>query len=248
MCSEKVLVVDDDAMMRALLRRTLEGEGFVVLEADHAAEVLRIVAEHDLALVALDLGLGGENGFDIARAIRKTSRVPIIMISGKTDVIDRVAGLETGADDYITKPFHPREVVARIRAVLRRTGGENSARKTSAAAEAADDTAVHFDGLTAYPDRLELRDRANEVAELTSGDFRLLQIFLDHPKRILSRERIMDLMHGTEYAPLDRTIDNQVARLRRKIEREPAKPTLIKTVRGIGYMFVAETSKVSSPG
>jgi DNA-binding response OmpR family regulator len=240
--SQSILVVDDDPKMRTLLRRCLEGEGFAILEASSEGDVMAALSAHRLALIALDLNLGAESGLAIARHVRQVSKVPIVMITAKADVIDRVVGLELGADDYITKPFHPRELVARIRAVLRRTvpGAGAVPDRPDHAAEGGP---LSFDGLKVYPDRHELYDRQGVLVDLTSGDFLLLQVFLDHPKRILSREWIMDLLHGTEWAPFDRTIDNQVARLRRKIERDTARPLLIKTVRGVGYMFAADIQR-----
>ncbi|MES2144632.1 MAG: response regulator [Pseudomonadota bacterium] len=239
---QNILVVDDDPKMRTLLRRCLEGEGFAIHEASSESEVVAALSALTIALIALDLNLGAESGLAIARHVREVSKVPIIMITAKTDVIDRVVGLELGADDYITKPFHPRELVARVRAVLRR-----AARGTDAVPDrpdhAPEGSPLMFDGLKVYPDRHELYDRQGALVDLTSGDFLLLQVFLDHPKRILSRERIMDLLHGTAWAPFDRTIDNQVARLRRKIERDTARPLLIKTVRGVGYMFAADLER-----
>ncbi len=244
MTTDRILVIDDDKRVRTLLRRTLESECFEVTEAECESEALQALQEHVISLVTLDLSLGNENGFAIARAIRRVSGVPIVMVTGRDDVIDRVAGLEAGADDYITKPFHPREVIARVRAILRRSSGHSKdfASPTTGDplhTETAKGEAVSFDGLTAYPGSFELIDRNDVLVDLTSGEFRLLQIFFENPKRILSRDRIMDLLNGTEWTPLDRAIDNQVARLRRKIERDPAKPVLIKTVRGIGYMFSA---------
>jgi DNA-binding response OmpR family regulator len=239
---QSILVVDDDPKMRALLRRCLEGEGFAIREASSADEVIAALSTLAIALIALDLNLGAESGLAIARQVRQVSKVPIIMITAKTDVIDRVVGLELGADDYITKPFHPRELVARVRAVLRRAEPATDT-LPNASDRAATGNSVSFDGLKAYPDRHELYDRQGALVDLTSGDFLLLQVFLDHPKRILSRERIMDLLHGTQWAPFDRTIDNQVARLRRRIERDTARPLLIKTVRGVGYMFAADLER-----
>ena len=237
-----ILVVDDDPEVRKLLHRCLEGEGFDVIEASSEREVMAALSVGNIALMALDLNLGVESGLAIAQRVRQVSRVPIIMITAKSDLIDRVVGLEIGADDYITKPFHPREVVARIRAVLRRAD-PGAGEVPIGADTVAGVSPVSFDGLICYPDRHELLDRTGAPVDLTSGDFLLLQVFLDHPKRILSRERIMDLLHGTEWVPFDRTIDNQVARLRRKIERDTARPALIKTVRGVGYMFAADIER-----
>jgi DNA-binding response OmpR family regulator len=193
--------------------------------------------KHPPDLVTLDLNLNGDNGLDLARDIRRDHDVPIIMVTGKDDVIDRIVGLELGADDYITKPFHVREVLARVHSVLRRAR-TTEARETPAVADSAGENAeLSLDGLTVFPDRMELTDRDGAPCDLTTADFKLLAAFLGHPKRPLSRERLMDLIDGPDWVPLDRTIDNQVARLRKKIERDPARPLLIKTVRGVGYML-----------
>ena len=230
-----ILVVDDDPKIRKLLRRCLEGEGSSVLESGDKAATLTAIATRQIDLITLDLDLGGDDGFDVARAIRKTSRVPIIMVTGKDDVIDRIVGLELGADDYITKPFHLREVVARIKSVLRRSG------QSEALAPVANGSAAwRFDEMVAIPAEMKLFDRAGAPVDLTSGEFKLLDVFLTRPKRVLSREQLMDLTGGHSYAPLDRTIDNQIARLRKKIERNPSSPSLISTIRGIGYSFTCD--------
>lgn len=245
MSGVNILVVDDDLRIRSLLRECLEGEGFSVQEATTERDVIAALQKKTFSLVTLDLNLGTESGLVIARAIRQTSEVPIIIVTGKDDVVDRVVGLEVGADDYITKPFHLREFLARVRAVLRRTEGHLTRNLT--AAEPDPDTpsaSFTFDGLTAHPDRFELLDRDGNRAELTSGDFRLLQIFLESPKRVLSRDHIMDRLNGVDWSPLDRTIDNQVARLRKKIERDPSSPRLIKTVRGIGYTLATDVTRI----
>ncbi len=235
MKSAVILVVDDDPKIRNVLRRCFEGEGAIVREAGDKAGTLAAIAQHPIDLITLDLDLGEDDGFDVARAIRKISAVPIIMVTGKDDVIDRVVGLEIGADDYVSKPFHLREVVARIKSVLRRT--RDTAPKPSLAAGS---PAWHFDDMTAVIDEMTLFDRNGDLIDLTSGEFKLLSIFLARPKRVLSREQLMDLVGGHCYAPLDRTIDNQIARLRKKIERNPAAPRLISTIRGVGYSFTCD--------
>jgi DNA-binding response OmpR family regulator len=224
-----ILVVDDEAKVRMLLRRALEAEGADVLEASDGRAALSVLADHGADLVTLDLKLGGSDGLDVARELRKVSEVPIIMISGKGDVIDRVVGLELGADDYIAKPFHVREVLARVKSVLRRHGILIPAK--------ANPSALRLDGLVLDLDRMEMRGRDGAPCEVTTADVRLLRAFVDHPMRALSRDRLMDLTQGAHWSPLDRAIDNQVARLRKKIERDPSDPQLIRTVRGVGYML-----------
>ncbi|SEW26625.1 DNA-binding response regulator, OmpR family, contains REC and winged-helix (wHTH) domain [Cognatiyoonia koreensis] len=241
MSDQTILVVDDDSKIRTLLRNVFEAEGFQLREAADSKQTLAALDAENISLVTLDLHLGQEDGLDLARLIRQRSAVPIIMVTGKDDVIDRVVGLEMGADDYVTKPFHVREVVARARSVLRRSsqkeaqpidpipelhaGGQESALQ------------YHFDGLTAVPGRMEVLDRDGIDCGLTSGDFKLLNVFLERPMRVLSRDQLMDLTGGHAWSPLDRTIDNQIARLRKKIERDVSQPKIIKTVRGVGYTF-----------
>ncbi len=242
-----ILIVDDDAKVRDILRKTLESDGFLACEAENRAATLAVLATTPVSLVTLDLNLGNENGFDLAREIRRDHGVPIIMVTGRGDVIDRVVGLELGADDYVVKPFHPREMVARVRTVLRRT--EAAAHAAAQAQDEPPGTAparrevYEFDGMSADPGKLELLDRDGRLVDLTAGDFRLLEVFLEAPRRVLSRDAILDMLHGREWSPYDRTIDNQVARLRKKIEEDPANPKLIKTVRGIGYSFASDVRR-----
>ena len=233
MTDTTLLVVDDDAKIRRLLATLFESEGFAVRCVPDGAAALDVVKHHQIDLITLDLNLGREDGLDIARDIRKFSQVPIIMVTGKDDMIDRVVGLEIGADDYITKPFHVREVLARVRTVLRRT-------QTAKLAVDERGDILRFDGLTVVPERMEISDRTGSPLNLTSGDFKLLTVFLENPGRVLSRDRLMDLVGGLEWSPLDRTIDNQVARLRKKLERDTTAPKIIKSVRGVGYVFAAE--------
>ncbi|MFN6951243.1 MAG: response regulator [Albidovulum sp.] len=251
MAATTILVVEDDPGVRTLLRRCLEDDGYAVTEAQDGAEVLAAIRKGQVGLITLDLNLAGSSGIEIARAVRRESDVPIIMVTGRGDVVDRIVGLEIGADDYLAKPFHLRELLARVHSVLRRTrpraeaaGGPSA--DAGAAAPAAEAEALSFAEFVARPATMELRDPSGAPVELTSGDFRLLQVFLEHPRRVLSRERIMDLLNGAMWSPLDRTIDNQVARLRKKIERVPSDPQLIKTVRGVGYIFTPEVVRLSS--
>lgn len=249
MPDQTVLIVEDDSRIRSLLRNMLQSEGFQTLEAATARAALCEIRSSVISLVTLDIHLGEDNGIELAREIRRSSEVPIIMLTGKDDVIDRVVGLEIGADDYITKPFHIREVLARIRSVLRRYQlSQGLTAEEGSTPPVGSEQGAHylFDGMTAIPERFELYDRSGASCDLTSGDFRLLSVFLNRAKRVLSRDQLMDLTGGLEWSPLDRTIDNQVARLRKKIERNPSNPKLIKTVRGIGYTFACDV-QVSDP-
>jgi len=236
----RILVVDDDQKIRTLLRRLFEGEGWEVLEASSRDEVRSQLAGGRVDLITLDLMLGGEDGLTIARELRQESKVPIIMVSGKGDTIDRVVGLEIGADDYITKPFHLREVLARVRAVLRRSEEAATASSISIAAR----EAFCFGGFTADLSKRELHGPDGALIPLTTAEFALLEVFVRNVNRVLSRDRIMDLTKGHEWNPLDRTIDNHVARLRKKIEHDADQPLLIKTVRGVGYSFTADVVPV----
>jgi DNA-binding response OmpR family regulator len=227
--SYHILVVDDDAQIRRMLRRCLEDEGYRVSESADG-ENIESTLRAGLDLVTLDLNLGRADGLAIARRIRQVSAVPIIMITGKGDMIDRIVGLEIGADDYIAKPFHLREVLARIRSVLRRSGG-------SAATPTQSSETIRFDGFVLDPARRSLVGPDSQAIDLTTGEFDLLLLFCRHAHAVLDRDRIMDLLKGQDWAPNDRSIDNQVARLRKLIETDTRRPELIKTIRGAGYSF-----------
>lgn len=225
---QHILVVDDDAQIRRMLRRSLEEEGYRVTESTDGSDVEAAIRS-GVHLVTLDLNLGRADGLSVARQLRQMSNVPIIMITGKGDMIDRIVGLEIGADDYIAKPFHLREVLARIRSVLRRS--------SNAPAQAT--TVVRFDGFVLDPARRALTGPDGDIA-LTSGEFDLLAVFVGNAHVVLNRDRIMDLLKGHDWSPNDRSIDNQVARLRKLIEPDTRNPQLIKTVRGAGYCFTPQ--------
>ena len=206
-----------------------------------APECALCLSMKSIDLVLLDLMMPGEDGLALARSIRRCSEIPIIMLTGKSDLIDRVVGLETGADDYITKPFELREVLARIRTVMRRAG-PRAAPAVSGPGPAAGITIreiLLFEGWRLDLPRRELRRPGGELVPLTAGEFDLLRAFADNPNRVLNREQLIDLVKGREWAAYDRGIDTQVMRLRKKIEPDPSRPSLIKTVRGAGYVFAA---------
>jgi DNA-binding response OmpR family regulator len=235
---EHILVVDDEAAVRTLLRECFEPEGYRVSEARDGAAALALLAAGAVDLITLDLGLGGENGLELARRIRSAHNLPIVMITGKGDTIDRVVGLELGADDYIAKPFHLREVLARVRAVLRRYQAPMAGR-----VDVPDPVRYRFADWVLDAARRELKAVDGESRELSTAEFDLLLIFLDQPGRVLSRDTIMDLLKGHDWTPYDRTIDTLVVRLRRKVEPDPETPRLIKTVRGVGYVFTEEVRR-----
>lgn len=235
-----ILVVDDEPEVRRLLEAGLKAEGYAVSEAADGAGLLAILEKKPVDLITLDVRLGGEDGFNLAREVRAKNNVPIIMISGKGDMIDRVVGLELGADDYIAKPFHMREVLARVRAVLRRyeTQGSEAARVSPAEKT----RRFEFDGWLLDAGRRALVNPEGKDCELTTAEFNLLLLLVERPGRVLSRDELMDLLKGHDWTPLDRSIDGLVARLRKKIERSEV-PQLVKTVRGVGYVFAAQVRR-----
>jgi DNA-binding response OmpR family regulator len=246
-----ILVVDDEDGVRLLLKDCFELEGYRVSMAASGAEMAASLAAGPVDLVTLDIGLAGENGLDLARQIRTSDNVPIIMITGKGDTIDRVVGLELGADDYITKPFHLREVLARVRAVLRRYESAAGAPQGDSGGEAAaagaggevEGERLAFEDWVLDIGRRELTSRGGLRQELTTAEFNMLEMFLRRPSRVLSRDNIMDLLKGHEWSPYDRSIDSLIVRLRRKVEPDPEKPRVIKTVRGVGYVLASEVRK-----
>lgn len=230
-----ILIVDDDEQVRRMLRRCFEGEGYRVSEAQDQDGVDHLLSS-GVDLITLDLNLGRTDGLSIARAVRQGSDVPIIMITGKGEMIDRVVGLEIGADDYIAKPFHVREVLARVRSVLRR-----SPQSVVPKIEPSNANHAKFDGFDLDFARRKLTGPDDLTIEITSGEFDLLALFVNHAHRVLSRDQIMDLLKGNEWSPNDRSIDNQIARLRKRIEADSGSPRLLKTIRGTGYSFTPDT-------
>jgi DNA-binding response OmpR family regulator len=233
-------VVDDEEHLRDMVAEYLAGQGYRTLAASGGQALDGLLATTRPDLILLDVNMPVEDGFSIARRLRARGRVPIIMLTAADDVIDRVVGLEVGADDYITKPFDLRELKARIRAVLRRTAAATPPRQD---AEAAPPTAGDGDDRVAFGKmfvdrerRLLLHADGREEA-VTSMEFDLISVFLQNPYRVLSRDRLLDLAHRKNDDPLDRSIDIRITRLRKKIEDDPSKPQTIKTVRGAGYLF-----------
>ncbi|NND90091.1 MAG: response regulator transcription factor [Granulosicoccus sp.] len=235
-----ILVVDDDVAVRRVLRRCFETESYLVSEAGDSAQTLEILKDQPVDLITLDINLDGEDGLQLARTIRGFSAVPIIMVSGKGELIDTVVGLEVGADDYITKPFELREVLARVKSALRRSM-LNSApvRDAVTTPRRGDPVQFRFAGCTLCTRTRDLQDAHGNTCELTTAEYKLLEALLRHPHQVMSRDQIMDMIKGTQWNPSDRTIDNQVARLRRKLESIGA-PSAIKTIRGSGYQFTLE--------
>jgi len=236
-----LLIVDDEPRVRQMLARYFEEEGFRISVAENGAVMRECLARETVHLVLLDIVLPGEDGLALARDLRSRFEVGIIMLTGRGDMVDRVVGLEIGADDYIPKPFHLREVLARVKSVLRRL---RPARQDAATAPKSDDV-LCFQGWRLNTARRRVFRPDGSEVQLTTGEFDLLLAFASHPCRVLDRDRLMDLTRGREWEVFDRSIDAQIARLRRKIEVDTRNPLLIKSVRGVGYVFASEVQEAS---
>ncbi len=247
---QTLLVVDDDQEIREILADLLANKyGYQVICACHGEQMFQQLGQNDVDLIILDVMMPGDDGFELCRKLRKTSRTPIIMLTANGDETDRVVGLEVGADDYLPKPFSPRELVARIRALLRRMDMLTvEAEEVSAAARDDDDDAVSFSGWTLDMATRHLSSPEGIEISLSSGEYSLLVAFVQHPRRVLSRDQLLELTKNRSAGPFDRSIDIQVSRLRQKIEEDPKKPERIKTVRGGGYMFTCVIDRVMVDG
>lgn len=237
--SIRLLLVDDEPGLREPLAAYLVRQGFAVTEAASAAEARARLLESTPDLVLLDIMMPGEDGLSLCRHLAETRAIPTILLTAKGEATDRIVGLEIGADDYVTKPFEPRELVARIRSVLRRA--------TKSAVPVAPDEALVFDGWQLDPLKRRLTNADGAVVPISSAEFRLLMAFLEHPRQVLDRDRLLDLVQGREAHLFDRAVDNQISRLRRKIEADSKNPALIQTVWGGGYMLAAEVRRVAAP-
>ena len=236
--SPHILVVDDHKDIRDLVGKYLSKNGYRVSTADGGAAMKTILGSNAVDLVVLDLMMPGEDGLVLCRDLRASSDLPIIMLTAMGEETDRVVGLEMGADDYLTKPFNPRELLARIKAVLRRTNSLPQQRGQLGGERFAFDRWILDSG------QRELIGEDGVAIPLSTAEFLLLSAFLQHPKMVLSRDQLMDLTRGRSATVFDRSIDNQVSRLRRKIEIDPKKPELIKTVWGGGYSFTPEVKPI----
>ncbi len=232
-----ILIVDDERDIRDPLASYLSKNGMRVSKAENAAAAREIIAVHAIDLILLDIMMPGEDGLSLAGFVHATAKIPVILLTAKAEEMDRILGLEIGTDDYVTKPFSPRELLARIKAVLRRTAGSQ---------------ALHAPGADAFAfgpwilrtgDR-ELVDADGVATPLSTGEYNLLHALVTHPRRVLSRDQLLDLAQGRELAAFERSIDNQISRLRRKVEADPSDPALIKTVWGGGYMLTAEVRRI----
>ena len=237
----RLLLVDDEASLREPLADYLVGQGFRVAQAESAAAARAAMLNDRPDLVLADIMMPGEDGLSLTRHLAETKRLPVILLTARGETTDRIVGLELGADDYVTKPFEPRELVARIRTVLRRVeaGPDPS--------DFATDAVYRFEGWQLDPLTRRLTDPEGVVVPLTTAEFRMLRAFLDHPGQVLDRDRLLDMVQGREAQLFDRAVDNQVSRVRRKIEPDRGDPRFIQTVRGGGYRFAAKVTPRARP-
>lgn len=237
--NKQVLVVDDDRAIRELLAEYLSKNNFDVITAEDGVDMDQKLLNNSPDLIILDIMLPGDDGFILCQRIRQTSHVPIIMLTANSDEMDRVLGLEIGADDYIAKPFSPRELLARIKALLRRTQFSNDENKTANKARY-----LSFSNWTLDTRQHNLLDENNEVTPLTGADFQLLTLFLDTPNAAISRDQICQALHGRDAFANERGIDVHLSRLRQCLKDDAKSPKIIKTVRGAGYVFIADVTEI----
>ena len=238
----RILLVDDEPALREPLADYLVRQGFVAVQAGTAAEARSRLLETGFDLVLLDIMMPGEDGLSLCRHLVETRQIPVIFITARGEATDRIVGLEIGADDYVVKPFDPRELVARIRSVLRRAGRQQDNGGENGAA-----VIYEFEGWKLDPLKRRLIDPEGALVAISSAEFRLLLAFLDHPRQVLDRDRLLDMVQGREAHLFDRAVDNQISRLRRKVEVDSKNPQLIQTVWGGGYMLAAEVRKLPAP-
>lgn len=232
----RLLLVDDEAALREPLAEYLSRQGFVVTQASSAAEARSRLRDETPELVLLDIMMPGEDGLSLCRHLVEARAIPTIFLTARGEPTDRIVGLEIGADDYVVKPFEPRELVARIRSVLRRAA--------RGPIEKTEELDFLFDGWRLDPLKRRLIDPEGAVVPISSAEFRLLMAFLEHPRQVLDRDRLLDMVQGREAHLFDRAVDNQVSRLRRKVEVDSRNPQLIQTVWGGGYMLAADVRRV----
>ncbi|OAJ66329.1 response regulator [Gluconobacter cerinus] len=234
-----LLIVDDDKEILSLLTRFLGRHSYTVSVAEDGPAMFSILGKEKIDLVILDIMLRNEDGFSLCRRLRTSSSIPVIMLSAMAEHTDRVVGLEIGADDYLTKPFDQRELLARVKAVLRRT-----ADRVEGAPLAEGRPVLSFAGWRLDVARRELRSEDNALVLLSGGEFELLLAFAEHPQRVLTRDQLLDLARGRNHTAYDRSIDVQISRLRHKLEEDPKNPAVIRTVRNGGYLFSPEVKRL----
>ncbi len=236
----RILIVDDDSDILSLTEAMLTRSGMTAETARSAQEAEQALASFPADLIVLDLMMEGEDGLSFCRRLRAQSKVPIIMLTALAEDVDRIVGLEMGADDYMGKPFNPRELVARIKSVLRRSREQAQPGRDGGNSE------LVFGPFRMHLEQMSLAHADGTLVHLTSGEYALLRALAEHAPRVLSRDQLLDLTRGAMANPFDRSIDSQISRLRGKIEVDPRQPTYIKTVRNLGYAFAANVTRVSS--
>lgn len=235
--SAKILVVDDDPDVRDIVERCLKDAGFRVWTAADGSKVFHTISEHGIDLAIIDVMLPDTDGLMLTRKLKEHSSIGVIILSGRGETTEKVIGLEIGADDYIGKPFEPRELLARVRSVLRRLTQTTEAPSVETTAFTFDDWLLNVTART-------LTSPKGEIIELSSGEFNLLKAFVEHPNRVLSRDQLLDFTHANDTPAFDRSVDVRVGRVRKKIEVDPQNPQFIKTIRNGGYMFAATVARV----
>ncbi|NJN47803.1 MAG: response regulator [Candidatus Competibacteraceae bacterium] len=242
--AQRILIVDDELELREMVEEYLSDQGFQVMTADGGNAMRQLLAEHTFDLVLLDVKMPGEDGLSLARYLREHYDVGIMMLTASGEVIDRIVGLEMGADDYVAKPFDPRELLARVKSVLRRIGSvkETGTPVTNESSlQSSNPHTIRFGRcLLDMEAHLLFMEEDGEEVPMTSMEFDLLKAFAENPNRVLSRDQLLDMAHNRDWEPFDRSIDIRITRIRRKIELDPAKPQVIKTVRGAGYIFLPQ--------
>jgi two-component system OmpR family response regulator len=240
--NSKLLIVDDDHEIRSLLADYLSTNGYHALTAQDGIEMGKMLDRERIDLIVLDLNMPGEDGLSLCRKLRARSDMPVIMLTARSEPIDRIVGLEMGADDYLAKPFEPRELLVRIRSVLRRS---------HAAADTSQDGStrqqMHFAGWVLDLTARHLVDPGGLIIMLSGAEFRLLKVFLEHPNRVMNRDQLLNFTHGRDADPFDRSIDIQISRLRQKLNEDARSPQLIKTVRNGGYVLAVPVTTGSAP-
>ena len=236
-----ILLVDDEPTLREPLAEYLAGQGFAVREATSAASARSALTEEQPDIVLLDIMMPGEDGLSLCRHLVETQKLPVIFLTARSEPTDRIVGLELGADDYVVKPFEPRELVARIRTVMRRVD------RSSGPASQTEDWLYEFEGWRLDPLKRKLTDPEGVTVSISTAEYRLLRAFLDNPRTVMDRDRLLDMVQGRTAHLFDRAVDNQVSRLRRKVETDTRNPQFIQTVRGGGYRFAAQVKRVPPP-
>lgn len=233
-----ILLVDDEASIREPLAHYLSKNEFRTTQAEGAENARTLLSAYAIDLVVLDIMMPGEDGLSLCRYIQSTSEIPVILLTARTEDTERIVGLEMGADDYVTKPFNPRELIARIRVILRRAGSGSSRQR------APETESFAFGGWVLKAGERSLVDQNGVAVSLSSGEYSLLLALVTHPHQVLSRDQLLDQTQGREAQAFDRAIDNQISRLRRKIEENPKSPTLIKTIWGGGYSLATDVTRL----